>query len=68
VNTSQDTVINSTFIQNDRLTPKASLSIHQATIFIQNAFSALALLVGLQEGIWSVKTEWWDAGMVICLE
>jgi len=29
------------------------------------AFSALMLLVGRQEG---QKTEWWGAGMVICLE
>jgi len=29
-----------------------------------NAFSALTLLVGQQE----VKTEWWGAGAVICLE
>ena len=32
------------------------------------AFSALTLLVGWQEGIQLVKTEWWGAGMVICLE
>ena len=25
------------------------------------------LLVGQQKGIRPVKTEWWDAGMVICL-
>jgi len=25
------------------------------------------LLVEQQEGIWSVKDEWWGAGMVICL-
>jgi len=30
------------------------------------AFSALTLLVGWQE--WHKKTEWWGAGMVICLE
>jgi len=29
--------------------------------------SALMLLVGWQEGICPVKTEWWAAGMVICL-
>jgi len=28
----------------------------------------LTLLVGWQEGIQPVKTEWWGAGMVICLE
>jgi len=32
------------------------------------AFSALTLLVGRQEGHRRVKTEWWGAGMVICLE
>jgi len=33
------------------------------------AFSALTLLVGQQEGHLSCKkTEWWGAGVVICLE
>ena len=33
------------------------------------AFSALTLLVGQQEGhLACKKTEWWVAGMVICLE
>jgi len=33
------------------------------------AFSALTLLVGQQEGhLACKKTEWWAAGMVICLE
>jgi len=32
------------------------------------AFSALMLLVGRQESIRPVKTEWWGTGMVICLE
>ena len=32
------------------------------------AFSALTLLVGRQEGIQPVKTEWWGAGVIICLE
>jgi len=33
------------------------------------AFSALTLLVGRQEGHPACKkTEWWDAGVVICLE
>jgi len=33
------------------------------------AFSALTLLVGRQEGHPACKkTEWWNAGMVICLE
>jgi len=34
-----------------------------------NAFSALMLLVGRQEGHpICKKTEWWGAGMIICLE
>ena len=38
------------------------------TAFI-DAFSALTLLVGRQEGhLACKKTEWWDAGVVICLE
>ena len=32
------------------------------------AFSALTLLVGRQEGHPACKTEWWVAGVVICLE
>ena len=33
------------------------------------AFSALTLLVGRQEGHPACKkTEWWGAGMVVCLE
>jgi len=33
------------------------------------AFSALTLLVGRQEGHPAcIKTEWWGAGVVICLE
>ena len=34
----------------------------------QFAFSALTLLVGWQEGHPAVKSEWWGAGAVICLE
>ena len=34
-----------------------------------DAFSAFTLLVGRQEGhLASKKTEWWGAGLVICLE
>jgi len=34
-----------------------------------SAFSALTLLVGRQEGHPACKkTEWWGAGMVVCLE
>jgi len=37
--------------------------------FSFQAFSALMLLVGWQEGHPACKrTEWWGAGMVICLE
>jgi len=37
--------------------------------YTQGAFSALTLLVGQQEGHPACKkTEWWGAGMVICLE
>jgi len=36
---------------------------------LSSAFSALTLLVGQQEGHPACKkTEWWGAGMVICLE
>ena len=36
---------------------------------VRYAFSALTLLVGRQEGhLACKKTEWWGAGMVICLE
>jgi len=34
----------------------------------RTAFSALTLLVGRQEGHPACKTEWWSAGVVICLE
>jgi len=38
-------------------------------IGLRCAFSALTLLVGRQEGHPTCKkTEWWGAGMVICLE
>jgi len=37
--------------------------------FVQNVFSALTLLVGQQEEHPAhKKLEWWDVGMVICLE
>jgi len=36
---------------------------------VLDAFSALTLLVGWQEGHPACKkTEWWGAGVVICLE
>ena len=38
-------------------------------LFSECAFSALTLLVGRQEGRPACKkTEWWGAGVVICLE
>ena len=38
-------------------------------LFVAGAFSALTLLVGRQEGHPACKkTEWWGAGVVICLE
>jgi len=38
-------------------------------IYLFIAFSALTLLVGWQEGHSACKkTEWWGAGVVICLE
>jgi len=39
------------------------------TVTIDDAFSALTLLVGRQEGHPACKkTEWWGTGVVICLE
>ena len=44
-----------------------TLRLHILHVFI--SFSALTLLVGRQEGHPACKkTEWWGAGMVICLE
>jgi len=38
------------------------------SVYLVKVFSALMLLVGQQEGHPACKkTEWWDAGMVICL-
>jgi len=34
----------------------------------KTAFSALTLLVGRQEGHPTCKKQWWDTGVVICLE
>jgi len=40
---------------------------YPVTVFC--AFSALTLLVGRQEGLLACKkTDWWGAGVVICLE
>ena len=42
---------------------------NDAVLLYSFAFSALMLLVGRQEGHPACKnTEWWGAGMVICLE
>jgi len=51
----------------------AVANVHSFTVFASlfscAAFSALTLLVGRQEGHpASKKTEWWGAGVVICLE
>jgi len=35
---------------------------------ITDAFSALTLLVGRQEGHTTCKKQWWSAGVVVCLE
>ena len=38
-------------------------------VYLPNAFSALTLLVGRQEGHPACKKqEWWGAGVVVCLE
>jgi len=53
-------------ITTERKKLSAQLLLNQITI---SAFSALTLLVGWQEGHPACKkTEWWDAGMVICLK
>jgi len=42
---------------------------HVSNLKNYSAFSALMLLVGQQEGHPACKkTEWWGAGVVICLE
>ena len=46
----------------------ATIRIKQILTLIASAFSALTLLVGRQEGHPACKkTEWWGAGMVVCL-
>ena len=56
---------------------ESTLRLHNQGHYVQNilqlyilyAFSALTVLVGWQEGCLACKkTEWWGAGMVICLE
>jgi len=47
----------------------SSISWTICSAFSADVFSALTLLVGQQEGYPACKkTEWWDAGVVICLE
>jgi len=41
--------------------------VSRSVSFLTLAFCALALLIGQQEGHAYIKTEWRDAGMVICL-
>jgi len=50
--------------------PESTQGPNYMTISVHvNAFSALRLLVGQQEGHPACKkTEWWVAGVVICLE
>ena len=44
-------------------------SLLSSLLYVSSASSALTLLVGRQEGHPACKkTEWWGAGMVICLE
>jgi len=46
-----------------------SVIVLNSVVVIPHPFSALTLLVGRQEGhLACKKTEWWCAGMVICLE
>jgi len=51
--------------------PLGNRKSHFSTMFFYTYFSALTLLVGWQEGHPACKTtewsEWWDAGVVICL-
>ena len=48
---------------------KRSLLLLCVTCYVNRPFSALTLLVGRQEGHPPCKkTEWWGAGVVICLE
>ena len=44
------------------------LFFHFLLPFFPLAFSALTRLVGDRKGIRPVKTDWWGAGVVICLE
>ena len=51
------------------LPPLGEQSIVMSVSICLLAFSALTLLVGRQEGHPACKkTEWWGAGVVICLE
>jgi len=49
--------------------PNECLNCSYLLRYVLSAFSALRLLVGRQEGHPACKkTEWWGAGVVICLE
>ena len=52
-----------------RIPSPHSLSVLSFSLtFFPLAFSALTRLVGDRKGIRPVKTDWWGAGVVICLE
>ena len=60
--------VQTTKIQKNTIATRRIRNIKQQCIQLF-AFSALTLLVGRQEGHPAcIKTEWWGAGMVICLE
>jgi len=46
----------------------SACELNPVIVYRVDVFSALTLLVGQQKGIRPIKTEWWGAGMVICLE
>ena len=53
--------------------PEENVGDEYERLFVQHActfqaFSALTLLIGHQEGHSACKNEWWGAGMVICLQ
>jgi len=51
------------------VTPLRIIFVNIFHSFLQTAFSVLTLLVGQQEGHPACKkTEWWSAGVIVCLE
>jgi len=51
-----------------KITPTTQKELWSHCSYKSKAFSALTLLVGWQEGHPACKrTEWWDAGVVMCL-